>query len=324
MFKNNKKEKFSLRKYKDGRTDSKLIGATLLVGIGLLAGGGTALANVESNGTNEPTIISDTSKVESAKATTFTDDTNASKTFKVDAVLDGGVTEPTKANINTGDADGNATVNFKSEATVNYKLDSDKSLLKTETVEAGTGTVTTPYDKKGLAADTDGKDYRESTVTKTGDAVSAATGKKDTVEANNKVYEYVRSEVEGTDKPKYDKTNFNNIEAAVSPEGMHNKLGEIDYTKTTGKVYLVEETADGQYGKFVEANGVTSDEDAVAKWKAGEATAKEFTKENVTLQEGDTVLVLDKDTYAVTNTVEAKSKKNRNACDLCCSKRKYL
>ena len=309
MFKNNKKEKFSLRKYKDGRTDSKLIGATLLVGIGLLAGGGTASATVTSNGTNEPTIVSDTSKVESAKATTFTDDTNASKTFKVDAVLDGGVTEPTKANINTGDADGNATVNFKSEATVNYKLDSDKSLLKTETVEAGTGTVTTPYDKKGLAYDTDGKDYRESTVAKTGDAVSAATGKKDTVEANNKVYEYVRSEVEGTDKPKYDKTNFNNIEAAVSPEGMHNKLGEIDYTKTTGKVYLVEETADGQYGKFVEANGVTSDEDAVTKWKAGEATAKEFTKENVTLQEGDTVLVLDKDTYAVTNTVEAKSKK---------------
>ena len=309
MLKNNKKEKFSLRKYKDGRTDSKLIGATLLVGMGLLASGGTALANVSSNGTNEPTIISDTSKVESAKATTFTDDTDASKTFKVDAVLDGGVTEPTKANINTGDTDGNDTVNFKSGATVNYKLDSDKSLLKTETVEAGTGTVTTPYDKKGLAYDTDGKDYRESTVAKTGEAVSETTGKKETVEANNKVYEYVRSEIEGTDKPKYDKTSFNNIETAVSPEGMHNKLGEIDYTKTTGKVYLVEETANGQYGKFVEANGVTSDEDAVAKWKAGEATAKDFTKENVTLQEGDTVLVLDKDTYAITDAVERKSKK---------------
>ena len=91
---------------------------------------------------------------------------------------------------------------------------------------------------------------------------------------------------------------------------MHNKLGEIDYTKTTGKVYLVEETADGQYGKYVVADGgVTSDEDAVEKWKAGEATAKDFTKENVTLQEGDTVLVLDKDTYATTNTVERKSKK---------------
>ena len=310
MFHTNRQEKFSLRKYKDGRTDSKLIGATILAaGILSMAGINTVSADVVSNGTNEPTIVSDTSKVESAKATTFTDDKDASKTFKVDAVLDGGVTEPTKANINTGDADGNDTVNFKSEATVNYKLDSDKSLLKTETVEAGTGTVTTPYDKKGLAADTDGKDYRDSTIAKTGDAVTATTGKKDIVEANNKVYEYVRSEVEGTDKPKYDKTSFNNIEAAVSPEGMHNKLGEIDYTKTTGKVYLVEETANGQYGKFVEANGVTSDEDAVTKWKAGEATAKEFTKENVTLQEGDTVLVLDKDTYAITDTVERKSRK---------------
>ena len=310
MFHTDRQEKFSLRKYKDGRTDSKLIGATILAtGVALAVGASPVAANVTSNGTNEPTVVSDTSKVESAKATTFTDDNDASKTFKVDAVLDGGVTEPTKANINTGDTDGNDTVNFKSGAIVNYKLDSDKSLLKTETVEAATGTVTTSYDKKGLAADTDGKDYRESTVAKTGDAVSETTGKKDTVEANNKVYEYVRSEVEGTDKPKYDKTNFNNIEAAVSPEGMHNKLGEIDYTKTKGKVYLVEETADGKYGKFVEANGVTSDEEAVTKWKAGEASSKEFTKENLTLQEGDTVLVLDKDTYAVTNTVERKSKK---------------
>ena len=300
MLKNNKKEKFSLRKYKDGRTDSKLIGATLLVGMGLLASGGTALANVSSNGTDTATMVTDTSKVASIAATTFTDDKDATKTVKVDAVLEKGTAEPTKANNNTGDADGTDTLNVKSEATVNYKLDSDKSLLKSETVEAGTGTVKTPYDKKGLAYDTDGKDYRESTVTQPGTVVSKDTGKKDTVEASGKVYEYAgKSEVEGADKLTYDKTRFNDIEAPVSPEGMHNKLGEIDYTKTTGKVYLVEETADGQYGKFVEANGVTSDEDAVAKWKAGEATAKDFTKANVTLQKGDTVLVLDKDTYAV-------------------------
>ena len=300
MLKNNKKEKFSLRKYKDGRTDSKLIGATLLVGMGLLASGGTALANVSSNGTDAATMVTDTSKVASTAATTFTDDKDATKTVKVDAVLEKGTAEPTKANNNTGDADGTDTLNVKSEATVNYKLDSDKSLLKSETVEVGTGTVKTPYDKKGLAYDTDGKDYRESTVTQPGTVVSKDTGKKDTVEANGKVYEYAgKSEVEGSDKLTYDKTRFNDIEAPVSPEGMHNKLGEIDYTKTKGKVYLVEETADGQYGKFVEANGVTSDEDAVAKWKEGEATAKDFTKANVTLQKGDTVLVLDKDSYAV-------------------------
>ena len=300
MLKNNKKEKFSLRKYKDGRTDSKLIGATLLVGMGLLASGGTALANVSSNGVDTATMVTDTSKVVSTAATTFTDDKDATKTVKVDAVLEKGTAEPTKANNNTGDADGTDTLNVKSEATVNYKLDSDKSLLKSDTVEAGTGTVKTPYDKKGLAYDTDGKDYRESTVTQPGIVVSKDTGKKDTVEANGKVYEYAgKSEVEGAEKLTYDKTHFNDIEAPVSPEGMHNKLGEIDYTKTTGKVYLVEETADGQYGKFVETNGVSSDEDAVAKWKAGEASAKDFNKANVTLRKGDTVLVLDKDTYAV-------------------------
>jgi len=302
MFHTDRQEKFSLRKYKDGRTDSKLIGATILAtGVALAVGVSPVAANVTSNGTDTATMVTDTSKVASTAATTFTDDQDASKTVKVDAVLEKGTAEPTKANSNTGDADGTDTLNVKSEATVNYKLDSDKSLLKSETVEAGTGTVTTPYDKKGLAYDTDGKDYRESTVTQPGTVVSKDTGKKDTVEANGKVYEYAgKSEIEGADKLTYDKTRFNNIEAAVSPEGMHNKLGEIDYTKTKGKVYLVEETADGQYGKYVVADGgVSSDEDAVTKWNDGQADAKEFTKENVTLQKGDTVLVLDKDTYAV-------------------------
>ena len=302
MFHTDRQEKFSLRKYKDGRTDSKLIGATILAaGILSMAGINTVSADVVSNGTDAATMVTDTSKVASTSATTFTDDKDASKTVKVDAVLEKGTAEPTKANNNTGDADGTDTLNVKSEATVNYKLDSDKSLLKSDTVEAGTGTVKTPYDKKGLAYDTDGKDYRESTVTQPGTVVSKDTGKKDTVEANGKVYEYAgKSEVEGADKLTYDKTHFNDIEAPVSPEGMHNKLGEIDYTKTKGKVYLVEETSDGQYGKYVVAdNGVTSDEDAVRKWNDGQADAKEFTKENVTLQKGDTVLVLDKDTYAV-------------------------
>ena len=131
----NKQEKFSLRKYKDGRTDSKLIGATILAtGVALSVGASPVSAAVSSNGTDTVTVVSDTSKVASTSATTFTDDTS-SKSVTVDAVLGKDVAEPTKANHNTGDVDGNDTVNFKTEATVNYKLESDKSLLKTETVE---------------------------------------------------------------------------------------------------------------------------------------------------------------------------------------------
>ena len=299
MFKNIKKEKFSLRKYKDGRTDSKLIGAITILGIAMLAGGGTASANVSSGGQNETTLVSEFEKVPSTAKTTFTDDQNPAKKVTVDAVADIRYKRPTRANQNTGDVDGTDSVKFKSNATVNYLLEDDNSKLQDSKKVAGEeGTVSTPYDKKGIAYDTDGKDYRELTVEKTGTAIDEDTGKEAVIQANNKEYKWIRSEVVDANKATYEKTKFNDVKAPVSPEGMHNNLGEINYGKITGKVYLVEETSDGHYGKFVEASGVSSDKDAVAKWKNGQATAKDFTKENVTLQEGDTILVMDRDTYA--------------------------
>ena len=299
MFNNIKKEKFSLRKYKNGRTDSKLIGAITILGIAMLAGGGTASANVSSGAQNETTLVSKFEKVSSSAKTTFTDDQNPAKKVTVDAVADIRYNRPAKANQNTGNVDGTDSIKFESNATVNYLLEDDNSTLKDSKKVAGEeGIVSTPYDKKGIAYDTDGKDYRESTVEKTGTAIDEDTGKEAVIQANNKEYKWIRSEVVDANKATYDKTKFNDIEAPVSPEGMHNNLGEINYGKITGKVYLVEETSDGHYGKFVEASGVSSDEDAVAKWKNGQATAKDFTKENVTLKEGDTVLVMDRDTYA--------------------------
>ena len=316
MFKNIKKEKFSLRKYKNGKTDSKLIGAITILGVAMLVGGGTASANVSSDGKNETTLVSEFDKVPSTAKTTFTDDQNPKKKVTVDVVADIRYKKPTKANKNTGDADGTDSVKFKSNATVNYLLEDDNSKLQESKKVAGEeGAVSTPYDKKGIAYDTDGKDYRESTVEKTGTVIDEDTGKEAVIQANNKEYKWIRSEVVNSNKATYEKTKFNDVEAPVSPEGMHNNLGEINYGKITGKVYLVEETSDGHYGKFVEASGVSSDEDAVTKWKNGQATAKDFTKENVTLKEGDTVLVMDRDTYAhgsgtrTVNTIEYRREK---------------
>ena len=313
MFKNNRKEKFSLRKYKDGRTDSKLIGAVMIVGLGLLASSGTALADVSSNGADSATVVTDTSKVPSTSATTFVDTKDASKNVTVDAVLGKGVAEPTKANYNgapESKPDGSDVLNFKKEVDVNYRLVNVWEPFKTKTVNLGSGKVITPYDKKGLAADTDGKDYRKSTVDNI--TVSEDLGKGDIekgietgkLEVDGKIYAYQYSKVLDGNLAIYDKTKFNDIEVPVSPEGMHNNLGEIDYTKLEGRrVFLVEELSDGHYGKFVLAeNGVTSDEDAVTKWKEEQANAKDFTKENATLQASDTILVMDRDTYA---TVES-------------------
>ena len=300
MFKNNKKEIFSIRKFKNGRSDSVKVGTSILLSSMAFLNNFAPVVAAEINENQLPEVVSSTDKIASDKKVSFKN--AAGKTvFSVDAVLDQDVAEPTKANSNTGTPDGTDTLNIKSEAKVNYILDEDKSKLKdSKTVETGSGTIKTPYDKKGLAYDTDGKDYRKSVVDKGGLSVTEETGKEEIIKANGKAYQLQRSEVVDKDKIKYDKTTFNDIEATVSPEDMHNELGEIDYTKIKGKVYLVEETSEGQYGKFVEANNITSDAEAVQAWQNGQATAKEFTKANVTLQEGDTIIVMDRDTYATT------------------------
>ena len=159
MFKDNKKEKFSLRKYKNGRTDSKLIGAVAILGFAMLAGGGTASANVSSGDRSETTIVMDLERVPSSAKTTFTDDQNSTKKVTVDAVIGKVVSLPTKANENIGNVDGTDSVRFNSKVTVNYLLEDDSSKLQdSKTVEGESGTIKTPYDRKGIANDTDGKD----------------------------------------------------------------------------------------------------------------------------------------------------------------------
>ena len=178
MFKNNKKEIFSIRKFKNGRSDSVKVGSTLLLAAVTSFNSLAPVAAAEINGNQLPEVVSNTDKAPADKTTTFKN-ADGETVFSVDAVLGQDVAEPTKANNNTGEADGTDTLNIKSEAKVNYILDEDKSKLKdTKTVEAGTGTIKTPYDKKGLAYDTDGKDYRKSVVDKGGISVTEETGKE--------------------------------------------------------------------------------------------------------------------------------------------------
>ena len=298
MFRKESKEKFSLRKYKNGRTDSKLIGAISILGLAMFAGGGTAFANVTSGDQSEAVIINDIEKVPSSAKTTFTDDRNPGKKVTVDAVIGNAKRLPEKANEHLGDPDGTDRVNFSRKATVNYLLEEDHSKIIESKIYEEKGNVYTNYDKKGISYDTDGKAYRGSGIERIGDEINKDTGGGFRLEANNKEYQLVRSEIVDEEKAVYEKTRFNDIEASVSPEEMHNYLGEINYGKITGKVYLVEETTEGHYGKYVEASNINSDEEAVNAWRNGQTTAKDFTKENVTLKEGDTILVMDRDTYA--------------------------
>ena len=300
MGNNNLQRKYSLRKFKG-------IGLASAV-IGLFFANTAVYAEVTSGGKNETTVVTGadnefvTEKISASHKTTFTDDKDSTKKVTVDAVIGNVKRFPKKVNEYFGDPDGTDRVNFSKKATVNYLLEEDHSKITESKIYEEKGNVYTNYDKKGISYDTDGKAYRGSGIERTGSEINENTGREFHLEANNKAYRWVRSEVVDKEKAVYEKTRFNDIEASVSPEGMHNYLGEINYGKITGKVYLVEETTDGHYGKYVEASNINSDEEAVNAWKNGQATAKDFTKENVTLQEGDTVLVMDRDTYADART----------------------
>ena len=295
MKENNLQKKYSLRKFKG-------IGLASAV-IGVLFANQSVYAGVTSGDKSETTVITGadnervTEKIPASHRTTFTDDKDSTKKVTVDAVI-GNVTFEPKANEHFGNPDGTDRVNFSKKATVNYLLEENHSKITESKIYEEKGNVYANYDKKGISYDTDGKAYRGSGVEIIRGEINENTGSEFHLKANNKAYQLVRSEVVDKEKAVYEKSHFNDIEASVSPEGMYNYLGEINYGKITGKVYLVEETSDGHYGKYVKASNINSDEEAVNAWKNGQNTAKDFTKENVTLQEGDTILVMDRDTYA--------------------------
>ena len=103
---------------------------------------------------------------------------------------------------------------------------------------------------------------------------------------------------EGTSK----ETTFNDITVHANPGNLHNEDGSIRYNniKEGSRVWLVSETSENQYGKYVLATKPTTADDSwvVETFKQGEASAKDFTKENVNteggIKEGDTILVVEK------------------------------
>ena len=273
--------------------------------VGMFFANQAVYADVTSGDKSETTVY-DTAEpdIPSSAKTTFTDDQNPTKKVTVDAVV--GVFEDEygrrKYYPDSDRYDGIDTISYSEENTVNHLLNSDHSKIKEPTVEwVGGGRIKTPYVKKGIAYDTDGKAYRQLIEDNDGYGVKVT---EDTW-VNGLRYNLVDTKIIKPGGKIYRPTRFNDIEVPVSPEDMHYEFGGVNYEKVTSNVYIVEETSDGHYGKFVQASNITNNQEAVRAWKNGQATAKDFIKANVTLesgktifQPGDTILVLDRDTYA--------------------------
>ena len=297
----NKNDKFSIRKFKNGRSDSVKIGAIgVIVGtaIALSAGANSAEAAMTENSDNTTTISNDKGSV--IVDTANIENPNEGKQFSTDPTSSG-TNEITK----TGKVD------YKYVTTDNTVLEENKNQNS-----GANKTISTDYDVYGKSGEvfkgTTGGDAEDSDLND-----AKENGKKATIEKDGKTYHLIgepKVETTGDGGSDYSSTTLGDVTAKLTPEGLSNAEGKITYdgVKAGGKAWIVEQTGKGTYGKYVQADSgaITSDAKLVEAFKAGEAAAKDFTSANVTadggIKEGDYVFVLEKNTY-VTATAESLS-----------------
>jgi len=289
----NKKEKFSIRKFKDGRSDSVKIGTVALIvgaALAMAAGTQTVEAAMTENSDNTTTISNDKGSV--IVDTANIKDPNNGKDFSTDPTDNGTkeITKTGKVDYKYVTAEGNTVL----EENKNQDSGADK-------------TISTDYDVYGKSGEvfkgTTGGEAEDSDLDN-----AKETGKKETIEKDGKTYHLIgepKVETTGNGGGVYSDTTLGDVTAKLTPEGLSNAEGKITYdgVKAGGKAWIVEQTGKGTYGKYVQADSgaITSDAKMIEAFKAGEAAAKNFTSANVTadggIKEGDYVFVLEKNTY---------------------------
>ena len=294
----NKKEKFSIRKFKDGRSDSVKIGTVgLIVGAALAMAGQPHIAEaaMTENSDNTTTISNDKGSV--IVDTANIENPDAGRAFSTDPTAEGTntITKTGKVDYKYVTAEGNTVL----EENKNQNSGADK-------------TIETPYDVYGKSGEvfkgTTGGDAEASDLND-----AKENGKKETIEKDGKTYHLIgepKVEITGNGGGVYSDTTLGDVTAKLTPEGLSNAEGKITYdtVKPGGKAWIVEQTGKGTYGKYVQADSgaITSDAKMVEAFKAGEAAAKDFNSANVTadggIKEGDYVFVLEKNTYVTANT----------------------
>ena len=276
MFKSDKKEVFSFRKYKGYGLASAVIAAFFFAS--------SVSADVVNNGDGTTTLSNDKAStvVDTAK---FKDNTDKTATeifneggYEAEAVTTG--TDAVASEVST-------KVSYETED--GTKIDNDVS---------ETSTVTKDVDYKFT-----GKSGKEYVGTDAPSTVNQDLRKKDQIEHDGKKYEYVRTETTAGESTGLTNTTFNDVTTKASVEGMYNQDGSIKYDriKNGSRVWVLEELADGSYGNYVLIENAQNLDDAAIKEAAKTAT-KKFSKAEVDAQGGfkdtDSVVVYETNTYA--------------------------
>lgn len=197
--------------------------------VGMFFANQAVYADVTSGDKSETTVYdTDSLKIPTSAKTTFTDDQNPTKKVTVDAVVgefwdrDENGLLLKKVYVEPYRYDGIDTISYSEENTVNHLLNSDHSQITKPTVEVvGGGRIETKYVKEGIAYDTDGKAYHQSSIK---DENYFAI--PNSIEVDKGRYYSVDTKIIKSGGKIYSPTQFNDIKVPVSPEDMHYEWGE--------------------------------------------------------------------------------------------------
>ena len=277
MFKSDKKEVFSFRKYKGYGLASAVIAAFFFAS--------SVSADVVNNGDGTTTLSNDKASVV-VETSKFKDDNEKTAT---ELFNEGSYEAET---VNTG----KESVTVESKTTVTYQTEDGEQLA--ENVEKTTSeTKELDYKVTGKS----GKEYTgDNSATAT---VDANLEKKDLIEHDGKKYEYVRTETRVGEESVLNDTVFNDVNVKASVQGMHNEDGSVKYDKIENgtRVWVLEELEDGSYGKYALIENAQNLNDDQIREAAKTATSK-FSKAEVEAKGGfqatDSVVVYETNTYA--------------------------
>ena len=284
MFKSDKKEVFSFRKYKGYGLASAVIAAFFFAS--------SVSADVVNNGDGTTTLSNDKAStvVDTAK---FKDNTDKTAT----EIFNEGGYEAEVVTTGTDAVASEVSTKVSYETEDGTKIDNDVS---------ETSTITKDVDYKFT-----GKSGKEYVGTDAPLTVNQDLGKKDQIEHDGKKYEYVRTETTAGESTGLTNTSFNDVTTKASVEGMYNQDGSIKYDriKNGSRVWVLEELADGSYGNYVLIENAQNLDDAAIKEAAKTAT-KKFSKAEVDAQGGfkdtDSVVVYETNTYAARKQTSEK------------------
>ena len=303
-------QKYSLRKYKGIGVASVLLGMMVI-------GASPVLAEDAANKPKESTVTSAKDNVEMETLSNGAGSYTMPKMHVFDGLNFHAAGTEDGYERNHRENEGNAKYNLdrveketiKKQGEDNFKdskisyVTKEGEVLKEESdVEIPVGdkhlsSTTMDYKIRGLF----GKRYEGNVANLNNDVLSKIKEADKVLEKNGEKYHKIDTKLEkheGTSK----ETTFNDITVHASPGNLHNEDGSIRYNniKEGSRVWLVSETSENQYGKYVLATKTSTSDDSwvVETFKKGEENAKAFTKENINseggIKEGDTILVVEK------------------------------